>query len=406
MRKKYLAVISLSFLAILMIIGVSGTHTKHKAQAQTVVTPTLYCLAAACPGQNISGTVTPSQGVSPAISLAPPVLSPTISVPAVAGTQPCASGTSAVSTENNTPNQGLDRRGSHRGNGGFLKDIFQLLITFLELVVKFSGGTMPCNLATPIPASAPSVVPSNAPSIAPVSTAPATSPAKSNTTGSGTPKKTNEILSLKNWNLTIPTGSPATTIKSSELVGGYQDEFFYPNATNDGIVFHATVEGGTTENSSHTRSELREISPEGTMPWGWSAGQGSHIMKATQAITHLPGGPGKSGRVGFAQIHGAGSVWYLILEAADNNDGTITLKVHDETKKVDQAVIDDKYVLGTKFDLEFAAVNGTVTVKYNNEVKVTTDTDLQDAYFKIGAYNQSKGDFSEVVVYSVTVQHN
>ena len=31
-------------------------------------------------------------------------------------------------------------------------------------------------------------------------------------------------------------------------------------------------------------------------------------MTATEAITHLPGG---NGTLGFAQIHGPGSTWYL-----------------------------------------------------------------------------------------------
>jgi poly(beta-D-mannuronate) lyase len=182
----------------------------------------------------------------------------------------------------------------------------------------------------------------------------------------------------------------------------YRSQYFATNATNDGVLMTAPVQGATTSGSTHTRSELRETASDGTLPFGWSTGSGTNVMKATEAITHLPGG---RGTIGFAQLHGPGSTWYLILEASGNGDGTATLKVKDNTGRADGQVIDARYVLGTKFGLTLSAVNGAISVGYNGVQKITTTNNMSGAYFKIGAYNQSSGDYGQVDVYGLSVTH-
>lgn len=361
----------------------SQETTKQNARAQTAVTPTLYCLAADCPGTNVSSSPIPTLTVSGAVSPQPQVKTP------------CAN--AAVSQSISHPDQ---KKSHHHQEGGFLKGLFQFLLLFIELILKVSGGgALPCApsttpMVTVIPSTAPQAVTSTAPTVS----------GSPQTDGTKTP---NQILNLSNWNLTLPVGDPTpTTITADQLAGGYQDQYFHVSDDGSGVIFNAPVAGTTTQNSTHTRSELRETDSNGKTPWVWSTTTGNHVMTATEAITHLPGGPGQSGRLGFAQIHGDNGTWYLILEADDNNDGTATLKVHDQTKLVDGTVIDDKYVLGTKFDLVFTANNGNVTVDYNGSQKVVTTSTLQDAYFKIGAYNQSAGDYGEVEVYSINVTHN
>jgi hypothetical protein len=430
MKKIHLAQIPLFLLGILFITGIvtSGYFSQTTAHAQTAVTPTLYCLSPNCP--NGTPTITPSITVSGTLSIAPtatlsatPATNP---IPSVTSGQPCNASTLSFSP--NQPTQTASQANDHRRGGrggredGFLSLFFRLFLLIIDLLLKVGGGSLPCS---------PSVAPSTAPSISPsvsvvpspsvsaspstvttstspsVSVAPstgATAPTTTNPQISGS-KKPNQILTLSNWYLTLPIGAP-TTISEAQIAGGYQDQYFHSDASNTGVIFYAPVTGATTTNSDHTRSELRETSATGTLPWGWSAGSGSHVMTATEAILHLPGGPGKSGRLGFAQIHGDSGTWYLILEADDNNNGTATLKVHDETNKINGTVIDPKYVLGTKFNLVFSAVNGTVTISYNGAQKASTTSTLQNAYFKIGAYNQSAGDYGEDEVYSVSVKHN
>lgn len=407
MRKKYLALPSLFFALVLLATGLSAAYTKQLAQAQTPVTPTLYCLSAACPGQNISGTVTPSIGVSPSISLIPTIaVSPTISVPAASGNQPCSNGTSTVSPENGAPDQGTDRRGSHRGKGGFLKDIFQLLIMFLELILKVTGGSLPCQIATPTPSPAPSIAPSSAPSVAPVSTAPATSPAVSAAPPAKTAQTPNQLFDLTKWYLSVPVGSAPTNIQTQQLAGGYTDNYFKMNSTNDGVVFRAPVNGPTTSGSSYPRSELREMTDNGATKAAWESSSGTHTMTIEQAITAVPQ---KKPHVVAGQIHDASDdVIVVRLEMPK-----LLIKVGDKTIG---ATLDENYELGKKFTVKFEVTGGKTSIYYNNATTpaYTMDQSYSGAYFKAGAYTQSncstdsdcsENNFGEVVIYRLEVTH-
>jgi len=217
-----------------------------------------------------------------------------------------------------------------------------------------------------------------------------------------TTTKPAQVLKLSNWYLTLPTGSStAATVKQPQL-NSYTSEYFFTKGATTGVVFYAPVSGSTTTNSVHTRSELRETAPDGTLPWGWSAGKGTHILTATEAITHLPGG---NGTLCFAQIHGSGSTWYLILDAVGTGNGTAKLVVKDKSGKATGAVIDPSYKVGRRFNLVVSATNGVVDIDYNGVRKVTTKSNQKNSYFKIGAYNQSSGDFGESVVYTLSVTH-
>jgi Alginate lyase len=208
------------------------------------------------------------------------------------------------------------------------------------------------------------------------------------------------ILNLSDWYLTLPIGSGAASMIMQPQLSSYSSQYFFTNGAKDGVVFHAPVQGTTTSGSTHTRSELRETAPNGSLPWGWSAGGGTHIMAASEAITHLPGG---NGTLGFAQIHGPGSTWYLILDAVGTGNGTAKLVVKDNTGNATGAIIDAGYKIGTRFGLTVSAINGVVGIDYNGVRKVTTHSTQANSYFKIGAYNQSAGDFGEAVLYGVSV---
>lgn len=218
----------------------------------------------------------------------------------------------------------------------------------------------------------------------------------------GTTTKPTQVLNLSNWYLTLPIGSPAATMVKQPQLNSYTSKYFFTKGASTGVVFYAPVSGSTTSHSVHTRSELRETAPNGTLPWGWSAGKGTHILTATEAITHLPGG---NGTLCFAQIHGPGSTWYLILDAVGTGNGTAKLVVKDKSGKATGAVIDHSYRIGTRFNLVVSATNGVVGIDYNGVRKVTTKSTQNSSYFKIGAYNQSSGDFGESVVYSLSVTH-
>ena len=254
----------------------------------------------------------------------------------------------------------------------------------------------PTTTSVPTPSPPSTVAPSRTPTPAPTAT-PTSAP-----TPISDPASPAGILDLSPWYLTLPIGSGTATMVMQPGLNTYRSQYFDANGTHDGVVLTAPVQGTTTGGSDHTRTELRQTSANGTLPFGWSTGSGTNVMTATEAITHLPGG---NGRLGFAQIHGPGSTWYLILEASGNGDGTATLTVKDSTGKADGQVIDPHYVLGTKFGLSLSAVNGAISIGYDGVQKVATTSDMAGAYFKIGAYNQSSGDYGQVEIFNLSLTH-
>lgn len=226
----------------------------------------------------------------------------------------------------------------------------------------------------------------------------------SSSSSSGSAKEApGKILDLSNWYLGLPTGgSKSDSVKQPKL-DSYTSQYFKPSVSGTGVILKAPVKGATTANSKWTRTELREANSKGKIPFGWDAGSGSHVLKATMSITHLPS---KNGKISFAQIHGQGSTWYMILIAQGNGDGTAKLFTKDKTGKADKKTITSNYKLGTKFDLKFSAINGKVSISYNGAQKVTTNSSQNGSYFKIGTYNQSTGDYGETIIYKLNTTHS
>jgi hypothetical protein len=69
-----------------------------------------------------------------------------------------------------------------------------------------------------------------------------------------------QLLDLRNWYLTLPTGSAGRpdTVEQPDL-DRYSSPFFQVDPQRDGVVFTATAGGVTTKNSTYPRSELREM---------------------------------------------------------------------------------------------------------------------------------------------------
>ncbi|KAB0545817.1 polysaccharide lyase family 7 protein, partial [Pseudomonas palleroniana] len=71
------------------------------------------------------------------------------------------------------------------------------------------------------------------------------------------------MIDLSTWNLSIPEGSPPATIETSQLVQGFQDQYFHSDSGT--VFFWAPVTGATTTNAIYPRSELRETYSNGTL---------------------------------------------------------------------------------------------------------------------------------------------
>ncbi|MDP1883779.1 MAG: polysaccharide lyase family 7 protein [Candidatus Moranbacteria bacterium] len=216
-----------------------------------------------------------------------------------------------------------------------------------------------------------------------------------------------QILDLAEWKQTLPTGSSKkpVEIKQASLASYSLNPYFFPNATCDGVVFRAPVNGVTTSGSGYPRSELREMKDGGKTLASWSTSSGTHSMFIDQAITAVPK---TKKHVVAGQIH-------------DADDDVVVVRLEYPKLFVDingktGPTLDPNYTLGKRFTVKFVAANGQIKIYYNGSATpaYTMDKKSSGNYFKAGAYTQSNcskekscsdSNFGEVVIHKLTVQH-
>lgn len=219
---------------------------------------------------------------------------------------------------------------------------------------------------------------------------------------------TSRILDLTNWKLTLPTGASEkpTEIRQPQLNTFEGDPWFISVSSPSGVRFRAPVNGVTTGGSDYPRSELREMTENGTLNASWRSTSGTHTMFIDQAITALPL---KKMHVVAGQIH-------------DKNDDVIVIRLENSNLYVNvdgdnKYTLDSNYTLGKRFNIKFVAKDGKTEVFYNSVTPVyTLNKDYSGAYFKAGTYTQSNcsreesancndENFGEVIIYGLSVAH-
>lgn len=220
------------------------------------------------------------------------------------------------------------------------------------------------------------------------------------------PPSPNSILNLLNWKLTLPTNSDNSRnpdeIKWPEIKTYSNQNYFYLNSDNSGVVFRAPTNGATTANSQFPRSELREMARNGSAQASWSSTNGSHRMLIREAITHLPT---VKPEVVVGQIHDDSSD-VIMIRLDDNN-----LFIQSNGKNI--STLDSDYKLGTLFTVELMVSEGHIKIYYNSEQKLDYAKNGDGYYFKAGCYTQSnasKGEnsdsYGEVIIYQLEVTHS
>ena len=215
-----------------------------------------------------------------------------------------------------------------------------------------------------------------------------------------------QILDLKRWKLTLPTGSAGSPkeITQPALDTFTSTPWFEPTSDCGAVAFRSAVDGVTTKGSSYPRSELREMADSGSNA-AWSSGSGTHTMTVTEAFTRLP--EGKPQLVG-AQIHDdADDVSVFRLEGSN-------LYITDGDNPHYKLVTSD-YALGTRFQARYVVTGGTVEAYYNGELQATLSKSFSNAYFKAGAYTQANcekvspcesDNYGETMIYDLQVSHD
>jgi hypothetical protein len=218
----------------------------------------------------------------------------------------------------------------------------------------------------------------------------------------GTAQFPSDLIDLKNWSLTLPTGNAGDPEDMTPpQLPKFANEFFRVNKSRDGVVFTATVGGVTTENSHYPRSELREMNGEAKA--AWSNTSGTHTLSVREAILAVP--PVKP-EVVAVQIHDASDdVMQIRLEGQ-------RLMVQSDDGKT-ETVLDPAYKLGTVYDVQVVAHDGRVDIIHNGVKKAELNKSGAGWYFKVGAYVQSNPERGDrvgapgtVAVYKLSVSHS
>ncbi len=213
------------------------------------------------------------------------------------------------------------------------------------------------------------------------------------------------LLNLTNWKLTLPIsvskGGAPEEITQPQLSNFSVLPYFQLNSQGNGVQFEAPVGGVTTSNSDFPRSELREMTNNGTAAASWSSNKGVNSMSIQEAITHLPS---VRPQLVAGQIHGPKN--YVILIRLNGSE----LFVEANGKNV--GTLDNNYKLGTIFTVNVSASSGIIQVAYNGTTKAKYSNTGSGYYFKAGCYTQSnptKGDssndYGQVIIYKLGVSH-
>lgn len=192
-----------------------------------------------------------------------------------------------------------------------------------------------------------------------------------------------QVLDLTNWKITLPidvdNNNKPDEILQAALSTYSQAEYFHVNTNVDGVIFKAHAGGFTTDNSGYPRSELREMTSNGTALASWASNDGKyHVMELTQRINHYPD---VKNHVVAAQIHDANDdIFMLRLE---------TKKLFLEFQGVDGGIATSDYVLGTTYKFKVVVYKDTMKFYFNDALFYTKVQSFSGAYFKAGVYTQS-----------------
>jgi hypothetical protein len=222
-----------------------------------------------------------------------------------------------------------------------------------------------------------------------------------------------QIIDLINWKITLPLADSTASknpieITQPQLANFSINPWFHISTDGSGIIFRAPVNGVTTSGSDYPRSELREMTDNGTTRASWSSKSGTHTMFVDEAITAVPS---TKKHVVAAQVHdGSNDVIVIRLDYP-----TLYINVAGENK----FTLDSHYALGKRFTIKYVVTGGKTMVYYNgSSIPVySLSKTYSDAYFKAGAYTQSncstekdkslcnENNFGEVVIYQLMVKH-
>jgi len=234
---------------------------------------------------------------------------------------------------------------------------------------------------------------------------------------------------LSRWKLTLPSSSE---IQPWVLSNGWtQDKVFYTHPSSGGMVFRCPNIAGTTQNSSYSRTELREMLDPASSAHddsnNWTTAIGGR-MKARLKVDRVSttGDAGKVGRVIIGQIHGEqhepvrlyfhkkpAEARGRIYIASETTGGSTQWSTDIVTNKNGDGIALGElfsYVItlkDTRLQVDILRNKGTLVNTYIKYIDANYRG--ENLYFKAGVYNQNNtgttGDYAQATFYTLTHTH-
>jgi len=213
------------------------------------------------------------------------------------------------------------------------------------------------------------------------------------------------VLNLDNWKVQLPTGTDGSPrqVKPPDLQTLDASPWFTTDSDCSAVQFRSPVNGARTANTGYPRSELRELTADGSLA-SWSSDSGTHTMTIDEAITHLPE---TKPEVVAGQIHNGDD------QATFRLSGTNLYVTNGDDSRYQ--LITDSYQLGTRFEARFTVSDDTIKAYYNGTLVATIDRSFTNGNFKAGVYTQancvksapcSSSNYGETLIYQLTVSHD
>lgn len=247
-------------------------------------------------------------------------------------------------------------------------------------------------------------------------------------------------IDLSHWKVTLPVGDPIE-VEPPEILDYATNKTLLPfmyNDSSDGALVFYTYPAVTTNNTSYSRTELREQMLPGSDSSNWTFAQGGR-MRGTLAVSEVSKNEeGEFHRTIIMQIHGRLTDEQRDLIGEDDNNAPPILKIYWQkgkvrilTKKLKNPNISSEELLKEdaweddggiyfqdevghdKFTLEVKVSDGKMTVTLNdNETLVYEGIHMEkwgvfENYFKAGNYLNTKdeGAHAKVKYYDLEVAH-
>jgi len=212
---------------------------------------------------------------------------------------------------------------------------------------------------------------------------------------------------LKDWKLqTISPTNTSTDIGAASLVAGYSSSFFYRNASDGSIVFKVPSNGGTTNNSTYPRCELRQMGAGAN--WALDDPSEHYLLAECKVIQVANAKP----QIIIGQIHGSETNSELIkLRWTGYEAGKCYVEArfenNDATKSEYGVKLATGLSLGDLVTYTITMKSGKITVTVNGSSASQTYTSAYfgttDAYyFKAGNYLQYNNLTNPTLVYGQT----